>query len=161
VRGIQHPETFYYPLDAIRHWNRAYGPAGFTQYQCVLPNEAGRGAARAFLELLTQHGGASFLCVIKDCGPEGEGLLSFPMPGISIAIDFAIRPSTPSLVKTLNAFVTEAGGRIYLTKDTFTTAEDFAAMEPRLDAFQAVRRQWDPDQRLKSAQSVRMLGDRP
>lgn len=161
VRGIQHPETFYYPLDAIRHWNRAYGPAGFTQYQCVLPNEAGRGAARAFLELLTQHGGASFLCVIKDCGPEGEGLLSFPMPGISIAIDFAIRPSTPALVKTLNAFVTEAGGRIYLTKDTFTTAEDFAAMEPRLDAFHAVRRQWDPDQLLKSAQSVRMLGDRP
>lgn len=161
VSGIQHYEQFYYPLDAIRHWNRAYGPAGFTQYQCVLPDEAGRGAAREFLELLTQHGGASMLCVIKDCGPEGEGLLSFPKPGISIAIDFAIRPGTPQLVHTLNEFVIEKGGRVYLTKDTFTTAAHFAAMEPRLAEFQRVRRAWDPDGLLKSAQSVRMLGDTP
>ncbi len=159
--GIVHPETFFYPLDAIRQWNRVYGTRGFTQYQCVLPNEAGRGAARRFLELLTSKGGASFLCVIKDCGEEGEGLLSFPKPGISIAIDFAIRDKTPDLIATLNAFVIGEGGRIYLTKDTFTTAADFAAMEPRLGAFQAVRQTWDPDRTLRSAQSVRMLGDLP
>ena len=67
------PEPFFYPLDAIGHWNRMYGPRGFTQYQCVLPEEAGRGAARRFLELLTRLGGASMLCVIKDCGAEGIG----------------------------------------------------------------------------------------
>ena len=156
--GIQHPDSFFYPLDAIRQWNRMYGKAGFTQYQCVLPNEAGRGAARRFLELLTSKGGASFLCVIKDCGEEGNGLLSFPMPGISIAIDFAIRPVTESLVATLNEFVITEGGRIYLAKDTFTTPEHFAAMEPRLEQFQAVREKWDPLMQYKSAQSVRVLG---
>lgn len=156
--GIQHPDSFFYPLDAIRQWNRMYGKAGFTQYQCVLPNEAGRGAARRFLELLTSKGGASFLCVIKDCGEEGQGLLSFPMPGISIAIDFAIRPVTAALVATLNEFVIAEGGRIYLTKDTFTTPEHFAAMEPRLEQFQSVRRKWDPLMQYRSAQSVRIFG---
>ena len=92
--GIVHPEPFFYPLDVIRHWNRIYGPRGFTQYQCVLPESAGRGAVRRFLELLTSRGGASFLCVIKDCGAEGEGLLSFPMPGTSIACDIAVRDDT-------------------------------------------------------------------
>jgi FAD/FMN-containing dehydrogenase len=156
--GIQHPDSFFYPLDAIRMWNRMYGKAGFTQYQCVLPNEAGRGAARRFLELLTGKGGASFLCVIKDCGEQGDGLLSFPMPGISIAIDFAIRPITAQLVADLNEFVISEGGRIYLSKDTFTTAEHFAAMDPRLPEFQKARRKWDPLQYYRSAQSRRMLG---
>ena len=158
---IVHPDTFFYPLDSIRLWNRMYGSHGFTQYQCVLPNDAGRSAARRFLEIVSQRGGASFLCVIKDCGDEGEGLLSFPMPGISIAIDFAIRKSTAALVHDLNEFVISQGGRIYLTKDTFTTTDQFAAMEPRLEAFQEIRRKWDPEGRLKSAQSVRMLGDMP
>lgn len=160
-RGIQHPDSFFYPLDALWKWNRVYGPAGFTQYQCVLPNEAGRGAARRFLELLTSRGGASFLCVIKDCGPQGDGILSFPMPGISIAIDFPIRRNTAELVAALNDFVTREGGRIYLTKDTLSTAAQFAAMEPRLAAFSAVRDAWDPNRRFRSAQSVRLLGDSP
>lgn len=161
VRGIGHPESFFYPLDAIRHWNRVYGKAGFTQYQCVLPDSAGRSAARRFLERCTEFGGASFLCVIKDCGPEGEGLLSFPEPGISIAIDFAIRPQTAEMVHALNEFVIEHGGRIYLTKDTFTTAEQFRRMDPRVERFLAVRKTIDPEGLLRSAQSVRIFGDRP
>jgi hypothetical protein len=93
-RGIVHPESFFYPLDTFRNWHRLYGRRGFTQYQCVLPDAAGRGAARRFLELLVKRGGASFLCVIKDCGAEGIGLLSFPKPGISIALDIAVRDDT-------------------------------------------------------------------
>lgn len=155
-RGLIHPEKFFYPLDAILHWNRVYGKAGFTQYQCVLPESAGRGAARRFLDVLTRRGGASFLCVIKDCGAEGQGVLSFPFRGISIAIDFAVRPDTASLVAELNEFVIAEGGRIYLTKDTFTTPEHFARMEPRLGEFQAIRRQWDPNGELRSAQSRRL-----
>src|SRR6185436_236174 len=77
--GIMHPDAFFYPLDVILHWNRAYGSRGFTQYQCVLPRRAGAPAVREFMELLTKLGGASPLCVIKDCGPEGQGLLSFPL----------------------------------------------------------------------------------
>ena len=157
--AVVHPESFFYPLDAIGHWNRMYGPRGFTQYQCVLPESAGRGAARRFLELLTRRGGASMLCVIKDCGPEGIGLLSFPKPGISIALDIPIHDETQSLVDALNELVIAEGGRVYLAKDQLTRPEHFRAMEPRLAAWTCVRRKWDPEGRLRSAQSVRLLGD--
>lgn len=161
TQGILHPRGFWYPLDIIGNWNRIYGPRGFTQYQCVLPEDSRPGCTREFFDLLTRLGGASFLCVIKDCGPEGKGMLSFPMKGISVALDIAVRSDTRRLIDTLNEFVIEAGGRIYLAKDTFTRAEHFRAMEPRLEAFQEVRRKWDPEGRIRSAQSVRLFGDRP
>jgi decaprenylphospho-beta-D-ribofuranose 2-oxidase len=148
-------------LDAIGHWNRMYGTRGFTQYQCVLPESSGRGAARRFLNVLTGRGGASMLCIIKDCGKEGEGLLSFPRPGISIALDIPIRDTTQGLIDALNEEVIALGGRIYLAKDQFTRREHFADMEPRLDAWNKIRRRWDPEGRLRSAQSVRLLGDAP
>lgn len=157
-RSIVHPEKFFYPLDTIREWNRLYGKRGFTQYQCVLPRSAGKGSARRFLETLTSlPGGASFLCVIKDCGAEGKGLLSFPKEGISIACDIPVRSNTQALIDALNQKVIEEGGRIYLAKDSFTRAEDFQAMEPRLPAFQRVRRKWDPGGLLESAQSKRLF----
>jgi decaprenylphospho-beta-D-ribofuranose 2-oxidase len=159
-KGITHWETFFYPLDMIREWNRMYGKRGFTQYQCVLPDSAGRGAARRMLELLTSRGGASFLCVIKDCGPQNRGLMSFPMKGISIALDIAVRDDTQSLVDALNEKVLEEGGRIYLAKDQFTRPEHFREMERgRLPAFLEARAKWDPKRRIRSAQSVRLLGD--
>ena len=158
--GIRHPDDFFYPLDKLLHWNRLYGKRGFTQYQCVLPNDAGRGAARRFLERLTELGGASsFLCVIKDCAEESQGLLSFPCPGISIALDLAVNPGIQELVDKLNELVIEMGGRVYLAKDAFTRPEHFRAMEPRLDRWMEVRRKWDPELRLRSAQSVRIFGD--
>ena len=158
---IVHPETFFYPLDAIRHWNRLYGSAGFTQYQCVLPRSAGHAGVRALLEELTRLGGASFLCVIKDCGDEGEGMLSFPVRGVSIALDLPVRDETQATVDALNELVIALGGRVYLAKDAFTRPEHFRAMEPRLDAWLRVRARWDPAGRLRSAQSVRILGDAP
>jgi FAD/FMN-containing dehydrogenase len=160
-RGIVHPGSFFHPLDVVRDWNRLYGPRGFTQYQCVLPESAGPGAARRFLETLTRRGGASMLCVIKDCGDEGLGLLSFPKRGISIACDVPIRDETQALVDALNERVIAEGGRVYLAKDAFTRPAHFRAMEPRLPEFQEVRRRWDPEGRIRSAQSVRLFGDRP
>jgi FAD/FMN-containing dehydrogenase len=158
-RGIVHPETFFHPLDMIRHWNRIYGSRGFTQHQSVLPEGERPGAARRLLEELTARGGASFLCVIKDCGAQGEGLLSFPRPGISIAIDLAAGPGIQELIDALNRRVIEEGGRIYLAKDTFARAEDFRAMEHRLPEFERARRRFDPQRRLSSAQAVRLFGD--
>ena len=159
-RGIVHPDSFFYPLDALDDWNLIYGRRGFTQYQCVLPHADDNGPARRFLERFVSAGGMGFLCVIKDCGAEGKGMLSFPRPGMSIAMDFPIhRTETPRLVDRLNELVVAEGGRIYLTKDTFTRAEHFRAMEPRIEAFNAVRRRWDPSGRIRSAQSVRLLGD--
>lgn len=158
--GVVGPEPFFYPLDAILQWNRVYGPRGFTQYQCVIPRAAGAPAVRAFMEELTRLGGASPLCVIKDCGPEGKGLLSFPLEGTSIAVDMAVSPDIQRIVDRLNEFVIATGGRIYLTKDRYTRPDHFRAMEPRLDAFLAVREKYDPHRRLRSAQSVRLFGDR-
>ena len=159
-RGIVHPDAFFYPLDTLDDWNLVYGRRGFTQYQCALPHADDNGPARRFLELFVSGGGMGFLCVIKDCGPEGRGMLSFPRAGMSIAMDFPIHPTkTPALVDRLNELVVAEGGRIYLTKDTFTRPEHFRAMEPRLEAFNAVRRKWDPEVRIRSAQSVRLLGD--
>jgi len=159
-RGIERPDAFFYPLDAIDDWNLVYGRRGFTQYQCVLPHAEDNGPARRFLDAFVSGGGMGFLCVIKDCGPEGKGMISFPRPGISIAMDFPVhRRKTQPLVDRLNERVIAEGGRIYLTKDAFTRPEHFRAMEPRLDAFNAVRRKWDPQGRLRSAQSVRLLGD--
>ena len=160
AKGPMAPDPFFYPLDAVHEWNRVYGTRGFTQYQCVVPRAAGAPAVREFMDLLTKLGGASPLCVIKDCGPEGKGMLSFPMEGTSIAVDMAVSPDIQRIVDSLNEFIIATGGRIYLTKDRFTRPEHFRAMEPRLDKFLAVREKWDPRRRLRSAQSVRLFGDR-
>jgi FAD/FMN-containing dehydrogenase len=159
-RGLVHPDPFFYPLDGIGHWNRLYGARGFVQHQSVLPVGDDDRVITRYFETLTRHGGASFLTVLKDCGPEGRGLLSFPRPGLSVALDIPMRGApTQALVDALNRQVLDAGGRIYLAKDALTRAADFAAMEPRLAAFDAVRRAWDPERRLRSALSVRLLGD--
>ncbi len=157
-KAVVHPVPFFYPLDVARDWHRMYGPRGFTQYQCVLPSAGGHAAVRRFMEVVTRGGGASFLCVIKDCGAEGEGLLSFPKPGTSIALDLAMRDDTQALVDQMNERVIAEGGRIYLAKDALTRPEHFRAMEPRLDRFLDVRRTWDPQGRLRSAQSLRLFG---
>lgn len=157
-RAVIGPAGFFYPLDSLANWNRLYGKRGFVQYQCVLPKEAGADAPVRFLRLLTDRGGASFLCVIKDCGPEGIGLLSFPRPGTSIALDIPMRDGVQSLVDSLNELVIDLGGRIYLAKDALTRAEHFRQMEPRLDEFLRIRREWDPHGRIRTAQSVRLFG---
>ena len=86
-------------------------------------------------------------------------MLSFQLKGLSIAIDFPIDAHTQALIDVLNETVLKYGGRIYLAKDLFTREEHFRAMEPRLTRWEEVRRHWDPNLRIQSAQSVRVLGD--
>jgi decaprenylphospho-beta-D-ribofuranose 2-oxidase len=151
---------FFYPLDAIGDWNRLYGRRGFLQYQCVVPRATGAAVAE-LLERLGAAGAASFLAVIKDCGPESDAYLSFPLEGTTLALDLPYRgPATEALVHELNAVVIAAGGRVYLAKDAVTRAADFARMVPRLDEWRRIRDRWDPERRFRSAQSVRVLGDR-
>ena len=155
-RRVEHPETFFYPLDAVRHWNRVYGRRGFTQYQCVIPDSAGPEGVKSFVGLLRKTGGSSMVSVIKDCGDEGEGLLSFPMRGTTVAADFPARDHVQSIVDILNAHLIELGGRIYLTKDRYTRAADYRRMDKRIDAFLTVKKKYDPMGRLRSAQSARL-----
>ena len=157
--GFVSPDKYFYPLDSIAHWNRGYGKRGVTQHQSVIPMESGNGGIRAMIDTLAQAGTASFLTVVKDCGPQGEGILSFPKPGMTLALDLPIRHDTQAVIDRLNQTVIDLGGRIYLTKDGFTRAEDFRRMEPRLDEFLAIRQKYDPAGNLRSAQSRRLFGD--
>lgn len=158
--GIASWEKFFYPLDGLLHWNRIYGARGFTQYQCVLPKACGDGGMRGLLDLFVREGGTCFLAVIKDCGPEGSGMLSFPLEGMSLALDFPVAGDrTQRLVDRLNEYVISRGGRIYLAKDAFTRPEHYLAMDSRVNAFLEVCRRWDPRGWLRSALSVRLFGD--
>jgi FAD/FMN-containing dehydrogenase len=158
---IVDPHAFFYPLDRLHDWNRLYGRRGFTQYQCVIPNGSDDAALRKLMTVVAESGEATCLCVIKDCGAEGPGMLSFCKPGISIALDLPVRPTTEALVAQLNEIVLAEGGRIYLAKDALTRREHFVAMEPRLPAWNAIRRQWDPARRIRSAIGDRLLEEGP
>ena len=111
-------DSFFFPLDSIHSWNRLYGPRGFVQYQCVLPKEAG---ARGMAELLTciaSCGRPSFLAVLKLFGPSGEGVISFPMEGYTLALDFPVAKALWPLLDSLDQITKNYGGRIYLAKDS-------------------------------------------
>ena len=159
-RSIMHTQAFFYPLDAVLDWNKAYGRRGFTQYQCVLPHRAGIATYRKVFQTIAARGGAPYIAVIKDFGAEGRGRLSFPFPGITLSIDMPIAEGrTQGIVDAINDIVAAEGGRVYLSKDAFTREAHYRAMDPRVDGFNAIRRRWDPEGRIRSALSVRLLGD--
>jgi decaprenylphospho-beta-D-ribofuranose 2-oxidase len=154
------PYASFHPLDVVADWNRVYGRHGFTQHQCVIPREAGTEPVRELFRVLERTGASSYLTVIKDFGGEGRGLLSFPRPGITVCLDLPLADArTRPAVEALNEVVIAAGGRIYLAKDQLTEAAQFRRLEPRLEAFQAARRRFDPQGRLSSALAVRLFGD--
>ncbi|OYW61105.1 MAG: hypothetical protein B7X99_17925 [Rhizobiales bacterium 17-65-6] len=129
----------FFPLDAIGQWPRLYGPRGFYQFQAVVPHADGPAVTRELLKTIAASRQGSMLVVLKRFGTvEPEGLLSFPMPGISLALDFPNRgEATLRLLGRLESLVMEAGGRIYPAKDSCMRAESFAQGYPALDAFRA------------------------
>ena len=137
TQQMVHYEPFFYPLDGILEWNRLYGPKGFYQYQCVVPTEAGKEATTALLNEIANSGMGSFLAVLKVCGEKkSPGMLSFPLPGISLALDFPNRgQSLHELFKRLDAIVLAANGRLYPAKDGRMPASLFQAGYPNWQAF--------------------------
>jgi L-gulonolactone oxidase len=135
--SLTHYDPFLYPLDSVRHWNRLYGRSGFYQYQCVIPHAAGREPVRQLLDTIARSGEGSFLAVLKRFGGIGSpGLLSFPMPGLSLALDFRNRSAaTLELLSRLDAIVLTARGRLYPAKDMRMTANAFAQGYPELESF--------------------------
>jgi FAD/FMN-containing dehydrogenase len=130
-------EPFFYPLDRIGGWNRLYGRRGFYQYQSVVPPDAARDATKAMLQAISAAGQGSFLAVLKTFGDTpSPGMLSFPRPGTTLALDFANRGlSTLKLMARLDAIVREAGGRLYPAKDGRIPAEMFQAGYPNWQDF--------------------------
>lgn len=127
----------FFPLDAIGAWNRIYGRPGFFQYQCALPTPNARAATAELLSQIARSGQGSFLAVLKTFGDRpSPGMLSFPLPGATLALDFPNRgPATLGLLARLDAVVREAGGRLYPAKDGRIDAAMFRSGYPRLGEF--------------------------
>jgi FAD/FMN-containing dehydrogenase len=134
-----HYEPFLYPLDKVAHWNRLYGRDGFYQYQCVLPPATAREGVIELLKVIAASGQASFLAVLKDFGAHPPaGLLSFPMEGTTLALDFRnLGTRTLDLMADLDRIVLSANGRLYPAKDGRITPAMFEAGFPKLQDFRA------------------------
>ncbi|MCE0498132.1 MAG: FAD-binding oxidoreductase [Methylacidiphilales bacterium] len=132
TKAVVHYNPFFYPLDSINAWNRIYGSRGFFQYQFVVPFSVDDGAIREILKEIGDSGQGSFLAVLKTFGDiPSPGLLSFPRPGVTLALDFPNRGAeTFRLFERLDQIVLQAGGRIYPAKDARMSAATFQASYP-------------------------------
>lgn len=132
---------FFYPLDRLLEWNRVYGPRGFQQFQCVIPDGAAADALREILQAIAAGGRGSFLAVLKRCGDlASPGLLSFPLAGTSLALDFPQHErANRQLFARLDSIVAAAGGRLYPAKDAHMSAADFRQAYPAWEQVEALR----------------------
>ncbi len=130
-------DPFFYPLDAIENWNRLYGKRGFMQYQCVIPKEHREKAMTEMLTLISASSQASFLSVLKEFGDiKSPGLLSFPRPGITLALDFPNRgQKTLDLLNELDVITLKFSGSVYPAKDARMSAESFTKYYPNWEEF--------------------------
>jgi len=155
--GLTDPWSFFAPLDAIADWNRLYGRRGLVQHQCALPDVTADAAVAELLGALAASGRPCFLATLKRLGRVGRGMLSFPLPGITLALDLKAAPRELALMEALDAIVLSHGGRLYLAKDARASASTVRAMEgERLERFLAAKRTVDPTSRFASDLSRRL-----
>ena len=139
--GVQTYQNVFYPLDQIQDWNKLYGRKGFYQHQSIIPMKASPAGVRALLDAIRQSGQGSFLAVLKRHGPEtSPGLNSFPLNGVSLALDFPNRGArTRRLLRTLDAIALDHGGRMYPAKDALMSAATFQAGYPNWTRLEELR----------------------
>ncbi|HVA76635.1 MAG TPA: FAD-binding oxidoreductase [Candidatus Binataceae bacterium] len=148
-------QSFFFPLDSIHDWNRIYGKRGFVQYQCVWPEAESRAGLIEILEAISASRRGSFLTVLKKFGAQ-DGMLSFPMPGYTLALDFPVADGLLEFLDRLDAMVLKRGGRVYLAKDARMRAETFRAMYPNLPRWRQVKASVDPNNRFSSSLARRI-----
>lgn len=154
INSVVSYEPFFYPLDAIRHWNRGYGKKGFIQYQFVLPLEAKQGLVE-ILNRISDKGIGSFLAVLKVFGKQ-DSLISFPTEGYTLALDIPVGKNLFSFLDELDEIVLRYGGRIYMSKDARMKPEILEKGYPRLDEFKQIVRKYNPYYKIRSVQSDRL-----
>ncbi len=153
--GVVHYDGFFYPLDSILNWNKIYGRRGFVQYQFVLPFSSGKEGLVDILTRISLRGAGSFLAVLKLFG-EQDDLISFPMKGYTLALDFPIQPGLFEFLDELDIIVADYGGRIYLSKDARMKKEIFWQTYANAPEFKNILTKYDPDNRFVSGLSERL-----
>lgn len=152
----EHLSSFFHPLDVVGSWNRVYGRRGLLQYQFVVPF-GGDDVIRRILSSQREHHLPSYLAVLKRMGPASCGMLSFPMQGWTLALDFpAAAEGLGAMLREWDDLVAEAGGRIYLAKDSRSSPTAIRAMYADLDEFRKVKEAVDPTCRFQSDLSARL-----
>jgi L-gulonolactone oxidase len=138
-RAVEGYRQSLFPLDALRDWNRLYGRRGFYQYQCVLGQDVAEPAAAEILAAIHKSNCPPLLVVAKTFGPHASpGLLSFPKPGTTLALDFPnFGEPLLALFKTLDRIVQQSDGRLYPAKDARMSAAMFRSGYPALGRFAA------------------------
>lgn len=152
---VQNLTQFYQPLDLIGEWNRGYGSRGFLQYQFVVPREA-TSELKSIVRSIQASGHYSALNVFKLFGEGNRAPLSFPMPGWNICVDFPIKPGLGHFLNELDKRVLDFGGRLYLAKESRTSAEKFHQMYPQMQSWLDTRNQIDPTGVFASDMSRRL-----
>jgi decaprenylphospho-beta-D-ribofuranose 2-oxidase len=147
---------YLFPLDAVGGWNRLYGPAGFIQYQFVVPTGAESALERCF-QLIRTRRLPVYLAVFKRFGSAFGGPLSFPLAGWTLAVDIpADAPGLRAALDELDGLVAGAGGRVYLSKDARLGRGAVQGMYGQLDRFHAQRAKVDPEGALRSDLAARL-----
>lgn len=149
---------YFFPLDSLRDWNRIYGRRGFLQHQCVIPEAGARDVLGDILDRVSKRGDASFLAVLKKLG-HGDGLLSFPLPGYTLALDFPVKGDILNFLDEIDRIVVAASGRLYLAKDARQSRATFEAGYPALSRFNAIRKSLDPAKNIRSKLSQRLFDE--
>jgi decaprenylphospho-beta-D-ribofuranose 2-oxidase len=151
MRRIIHWDRFLFPLDSLVDWNKLYGRRGFLQH----PRSVAPATISSLLERISGKGYAPILITLKELA-SGSGLMSFPLPGYTLAVDFPATTHHFELLDELDEIVVAAGGRLYLAKDSRQKPSTFEAGYPALGQFRAIRRYFGCEKRLESRLSVRL-----
>jgi decaprenylphospho-beta-D-ribofuranose 2-oxidase len=154
IENIVSYEPFFYPLDAILHWNRGYGKKGFVQYQFVLPLESKQGLLE-ILKRISDQGLGSFLAVLKVFGKQDD-LISFPKEGYTLALDFPVRKDLFPFLDELDAMVLKYNGRLYLSKDARMKQEVFWSSYENAQAFSEIVKKYNPNFKINSILAQRL-----
>ena len=146
---------FFYPLDSLNNWNRIYGKRGFLQYQVVLPKNNSYEGLKKILGKISKSGYGSFLAVLKLFGKQND-LISFPMEGYTLALDFPASTKVFKLLNELDDIVLNYNGRLYLTKDARMNQETFLKSYKNATTFKEIKHKFDTDNKFQSLQSKRI-----